>query len=69
MKKQIKENGQYLVPPEKKNFLYKKLYNNASLKSGRKTENNVFEQFAENNHKSNNLKKDTYQSSPISSRV
>jgi ribonuclease HIII len=49
--------------------LYKRLYNNASLKSGRKAENNVFEQFAENNQKPNHLKKDTYQSTPISSRV
>ncbi len=30
----MKKNGEYLVVPERKRFLYQRLYNNATLKSG-----------------------------------
>ena len=33
MKKQIKQNGEYLVMPKKKKLLYQRLYTNTVLKS------------------------------------
>jgi hypothetical protein len=34
MRKKIKENGEYLIVPEKKKLLYERLYNNIMVKSG-----------------------------------